>query len=159
MAALPCHPWSKGNHVKPQRKICALCPMAFKHGGFEHKYSTLDNLIQAMKSDAQLQAEFDACVKKLIQYVNEGVVSQRIKGGKRDEIRLGMEEERNKVVSVIASESASIKTKMRAIKLEKYLEENPHVDVQNLPKGVIRKQLKCDGVLTLVSPSADDLKR
>ena len=95
--------------------------LAFIVGSFNATYDTLDSMVAQFKSSQTLLDEFLACVTELISGINSGKITARLRGRKKNAIMCEMTTARLKTAALVEKEGIRIKTKFKAIVLEKYL--------------------------------------
>ena len=79
----PTRPWLYGTVECPEGYYCRICWWAMEYGGYDLEYATLDDLVNAMKTNGQLAAEFANSVTQTIELVNSGKIKHKLRGQKR----------------------------------------------------------------------------
>ena len=121
----PCRPWAQGEFSKPRSKHCRLCVHAFWLGGYDVEHKSLEKLVEVMRTHDTLTDEFNASVTDLIDAINKGLVTLRLRGSKKAKLQELMQQNRKKVVEMIKKEGVNCKVPFKAIELDTYLERHP----------------------------------
>ena len=137
----PTWPWLKGAPTAPSGKMCSLCPMAMKFGGFlsEHEGS-IEMVVDEFKKGGSYFQEFEAVLQKMIAMINKGQITLRSRGTKKDSIEDLLKEERKRIVTSFHRESIECKSAYRAVKFESWVAKRPKLTpeadgrlVRNIP--------------------------
>ena len=114
LSSSSCLPWARSTCGSPKGNICALCTLAYDLGGFKAEYDTMPKFEAACKAKQDSQTEFMAARDQVISFCNNGTLTQRLKGSKRDQIVSGVQDARKIKVDLVRSESMAAKTPFRA---------------------------------------------
>lgn len=66
-----------------------------------------------------------ACVKQVIQFINAGKITMRLKGGTKKDIIDSMSQERKRSATLVMQEGIRVKAKFKAVALDNYERDNP----------------------------------
>ena len=144
----PCWPWLYGDHITPVGKTCKICWYTFRIGGFSKQHDTLEDLRVAMSSNEQLACEWTECTKEMIKQLNNGTITQKLRGKKKGIITAHFVDVRKKTVEAHVSEGLRSREKFRAISVDRWRQLNPG----KCPKdeGMLVKSVKVPGSKNLV---------
>ena len=84
----PTWPWLYGSYSEPRGAVCRVCQHAFVWGGFAAEFATIDDLVDSFKSSKEGCTHTDEFAKvcdTLIEKVNAGKITQRLRGAKKNE--------------------------------------------------------------------------
>lgn len=123
--AFPCWPWAKGSYTLPKAGFCRFCKFAFVLGAFDTSAKSLEDLANKMLSDANLTVEFNSCVSNLIEQINMGKISERLKGHKKNKVMNMLQGIRTRVVETQQKEGVDVKSPHTAISVEKHPPPSP----------------------------------
>ena len=95
--------------MKPEGALCRLCPFAFVLGGFDVEFKTEDDLQIAMCKSHSLTQQFLKCIITLITLINTGVITDRLRGNKKEQVQATLALERKKVVELVRSQGTKVR--------------------------------------------------
>ena len=122
----PTWPWLKGASLSPSGRMCRLCPMAMKFGGFlAENGGAIEKVIDELKKGGTYFQEFEAVLQRMIVMMNKGQITLRCRGSKKDSIEDLLKAERKRIVTSFHRESLDVKSGYRAIKFESWVAKNP----------------------------------
>ncbi len=90
-----------------------------------------------------LTQEFSSCVQRVIEMVNDGELTMRTRGAKKDSVTATMADLRKKTVALTQQQGVTIKQKFKAVALRKWETKHPGKDPESL--GYQTKMLRLPG--------------
>ena len=114
----PTWPWLYGSYSEPRGAVCRVCQHAFIWGSFAAEFATIDDLVDSFKSSKEGCTHTDEFAKvcdTLIEKVNAGKITQRLRGAKKTKIMAQMLEERKKVVELVKSTGVRVRARFSAM--------------------------------------------
>ena len=132
-------PWKRGTHLLPIGTTCWICKFTFVHAGFSLEHKDLEELDKAMQIDQCLTEQFNACVNKVVEFINVGRITMKLRGSKKTGLHLDLSDTRKKVVEVVKSFGINIKAKYRAVELQRFLKQNPQVKDPKADGFIVRQ--------------------
>jgi hypothetical protein len=121
----PCRPWAKGTHQEPRGLVCYVCTFTFYQGGFKEQHGSIDNFLSRAKDSATLADEFSQCAQEVIERINSGRLSMRLRGSKKGRLQAALASVRKQTVDLVMQESIKVKQSFKAIRLSKWAADNP----------------------------------
>ena len=126
-------PWLYGEDGAPEGWICKISYHCFQLSGFQEEYRTLNALVEAASKNPRIQKEIKAVEDKYIELVNAGVITEKLRGRRREGVFDSLSEERKKVVTAFQEHAFTTRVPMRGMSLDiyrkKYGEPSPEVKI------------------------------
>ena len=130
-SAWPTMPWYKGNASKPDGPLCRLCPYVFALAGFDAEHANEHVMAEEMQKNQGLTQQFVASRAKMIELVNSGAVTDRLKGAKKADVQQVLASERKKSVELIKKSGMNVRVPHKGMTVVQYMKrfnKDPRTD-------------------------------
>ena len=91
-----CWPWARGPLTQPEKRLCYICEGSFELGFQDEQIPFMDDHLKERKTKPSLDKEFKAVNDLFVQRVNDGSITSRTRGAKKDRIKATFNTERKK---------------------------------------------------------------
>lgn len=115
-------PWLYGKPGMPEGNFDKLCYNTFVLGGFAEQFNTIALMLEQMKKNHVLTGEFKNCRERLILLVNDGTVTLKPRGKKRQGVMEQLTELRKTVVQNFKTQSREHFTDYGCMTIARYKE-------------------------------------
>ena len=99
--------WHRGSSQSPDGRFERVSILTWQHGGVADQWPDPDDFVKQLKADSNLQKEFDAAYKSMVQVIEEG--RMRFKGVEKDKLNLRLADARKKSVTTYAKAELNLK--------------------------------------------------
>ena len=115
--------WHRGSSQNPDGRFERVSILTWQHGGFADQWPDPEDFVKQLRADSNLQKQFDAAYKIMVQVIEEGRI--RFKGKEKDKINLQLADARKASVKTYNRAELNLKTPFRAIVKQVYEKAHP----------------------------------